>query len=47
MGLEPTLRGWKPRVLPLHYVRMSSPSWTRTSSITVNSRAFYFGTIGE
>lgn len=34
MGLEPTLKGWKPRVLPLHYIRIlhtCSGGWTRTN----------------
>ena len=39
MGLEPTLRGWKPRVLPLHYVRKApgvgfEPTWDFSARLT-------------
>lgn len=41
MGLEPTLRGWKPRVLPLHYVRLDfapgvgfEPTWDFSARLT-------------
>lgn len=46
-GFAPALPGLQPGAYLLGYETISSSGRTRTCNITVNSRAFYFGTTEE